>query len=144
MHVNNINLGEEIIPDPIHEIDREQQTPLTKPGSKPVSVKKSNPFKRFLMMISDIAFLPLTYIGGNGLKRMRLNNFLNFPLNKKLLLKIGVFPVTDHYYEPLFNPKYIRKSLNMDRLLLSIDMNIEEQLDILKKFDYNKELLQIP
>lgn len=140
----NVNLSEETIPEPIHEIDREQQEPVKKTDLKPVPVRKPISFKRFIKSISDITFLPLTYLGGLSLKRMRLNNFTNYPLNKKLLLKIGVFPVTDHYYEPLFNPKYLRQGLNKDRQLLSIDMNIEEQLALLKRFDYNKELLQIP
>ncbi len=101
-------------------------------------------FKGFLKSINDIIYLPLTFAGGIALKRMRSNNFKRYPRNKRLLYKLGVFPIIDHYYEPLFIPSQVRHSLRKDRFLPSISLNIEEQLDILQGFDYATELLAIP
>ncbi len=68
----------------------------------------------------------------------------NFPLSKRIFLKIGVLPIIDHYYEPLFNPKHLRYSLRNERSLPGIDFNDAEQLEILDKFSYNDELLKFP
>jgi predicted O-methyltransferase YrrM len=59
-------------------------------------------------------------------------------------MKVGVFPVIDHYYEPMFNPKYLRYSLKEDRPLPGIQLNVAEQLDILSKFHFNNELMSFP
>lgn len=60
-----------------------------------------------------------------------------------MLLKAGCFPVRDHYYEPLFDKKYLRCPLSQDRNLTGIDWNIKEQIDILNLFYYNTELEKI-
>lgn len=64
--------------------------------------------------------------------------------SKKIFMKVGVFPIRDHYYEPLFNPKHLKKSLRKDRELPGLNFNDSEQLQILNKFNYNKELEKIP
>jgi predicted O-methyltransferase YrrM len=50
----------------------------------------------------------------------------------------------DHYYEPLFNPAYLRKPLSEDRELPGLDWNVGEQLDLLKQFHFNDELVGLP
>ena len=66
-------------------------------------------------------------------------------INDALFMYLGILPVLDHYYQPLINPnKHLKKSLKEDRNLTGINFNIDEQLDILSKFDYNKELLTFP
>jgi predicted O-methyltransferase YrrM len=53
--------------------------------------------------------------------------------------------VTDHYYQPLVNPKrHLLQPLSRDRPLPGIDMNISEQLHLLSQFRYNDELLAFP
>lgn len=69
---------------------------------------------------------------------------MNFPFSKKIFLSIGIIPIIDHYYEPLFNPKHLRYSLRKERFLPGIDFNDKEQLEILNNFNYNDELLQFP
>lgn len=56
------------------------------------------------------------------------------PLTKRVLLFVGVFPIRDHYYEPLFHPKHIRKDLSVPRVLPGIDMRESEQLTFLRAF----------
>lgn len=75
---------------------------------------------------------------------LRKNSLKSFPVSKKILLNIGVFPILDHYYEPLFNRKHLRYSLRLNRNLPGIDFNDDEQLKILKSFDYNDELIKFP
>jgi hypothetical protein len=66
------------------------------------------------------------------------------PFCKLALLHVGVFPIRSHYTEPLFNGHALPRPLESDRNLPGIDWNIEEQLKLLERFDYNDELAGIP
>ena len=66
------------------------------------------------------------------------------PVSRKIFDAVGVYPIVDHYYEPLFKKSRITKSLREDRVLHGIDFNEKEQLNVLEKFDYNEELLKYP
>ncbi|GHU96433.1 hypothetical protein FACS1894156_7510 [Bacteroidia bacterium] len=67
-----------------------------------------------------------------------------FPRSLKLLRMIGVFPIIDHYYEPMFDPKHLRKPLSAVRTLPAIDWNVAEQLDLLNSFNFRNEFDNIP
>src|ERR1700753_23796 len=100
-------------------------------------------------IVRGIIFLgfPLTFISALWLrfiKKMDVRLGLS-KTNDKIFMKLGIFPILDHYYQPLINPrKHLTKSLRDDRELKGIDFNIKEQLDLLSKFHYNEELLEIP
>jgi hypothetical protein len=97
--------------------------------------------------ILDLLLSPLTLISALWLKHIRKNIVGYFSdtssVSKKIFYKIGVFPILDHYYEPLFNPKRLRFSLRDDRKLAGIDWNIPEQLELLQAFNFNDEILEI-
>lgn len=65
------------------------------------------------------------------------------PITLGVLRGFGIFPIKDHYYEPLFNTAHLRKPLDEDRALTGLDWNVAEQLDLLKKFQYNEELIAL-
>ena len=97
-------------------------------------------FKR----IFDIVISPITLLMALLFKILRKGQLKNFPISKKILLSVGVLPILDHYYEPLFHPKHLRYSLDKERTLPGINYNDAEQLEILGKFNYNDELSKIP
>lgn len=66
------------------------------------------------------------------------------PHCKNTLMKIGVFPIRDHYYEPQFNYRNLKKSLLQDRILPGIDWNTTEQFRIIATFSCSQELEDIP
>jgi len=70
-----------------------------------------------------------------GIRNMRLSRYI--------FLKIGVFPIRNHYYEPLFDYRKLKVSLREDRFLPGIDLNLQGQLELINKFHYNNELTQI-
>lgn len=78
------------------------------------------------------------------IKLIRTAGLWNLKICKIFFLKVGIYPIVDHYYEPLFNPKHLRKSLRDDRNLPGIDFNIQGQLELLNNFSYNDELVKIP
>ena len=67
-----------------------------------------------------------------GLKEMRVT--------RTILYNVGVFPIIDHYYEPLTNPRHLTKLLSDDRNLPVVDFNVAGQLELLSKFHFNTEL----
>jgi hypothetical protein len=95
----------------------------------------------------DLLISPLTLISAKCLKYIR-KNIYGFTSNrsiisKKIFNKVGVFPILDHYYEPLFNQERLRHSLRTDRELKAINFNTSEQLSILESFKFNDEIIEI-
>ncbi|UYP67506.1 class I SAM-dependent methyltransferase [Thalassobacter stenotrophicus] len=54
------------------------------------------------------------------------------PMTTATLRRLGVFPLINHYYEPLFDPALLREPLSSVRTLPGIDFRLEEQLDTCK------------
>ncbi len=96
------------------------------------------------LKVVDIALLPLVALSAIVLKMVRRAGVDRLPASRRVLEKIGVFPIINHYYEPLFHTRTLHKSLREDRELAGIDLNIAQQLQILEQFNYNAELLEFP
>jgi predicted O-methyltransferase YrrM len=103
--------------------------------------------KKIIFIFLDLLFLPLTLISSFWFKFLRKYNTWLYgtvsPISKFIFKKIGVFPIINHYYEPFFYTKKLKKSFREDRNLPGIDMNIENQIKLLDKFNYQEELIQI-
>jgi len=65
------------------------------------------------------------------------------PFSKKILNYIGIFPLTNHYYEPQFNHDRIKKNLYENRNLPGIDFNLNQQLNNLSNLIYKNELIEL-
>lgn len=106
-----------------------------------------NQLRSLLFKVIDLTFSPLTLISAVWLRFIRKRIVLFWSndslISKIIFIKIGVFPIIDHYYEPLFNYKRLKHSSREDRQLNGIDFNLSEQLSLLKKFNYNNELKEI-
>ena len=61
-------------------------------------------------------------------------------LSKSILKKIGIFPLTSNYYEPLFNFDSLKKKLSDKRNLPGIRFNINNQIRNLNQLNFKKEL----
>ena len=64
----------------------------------------------------------------------------SLPKSRELLKKVGVYPILDHYYQPLFNDARLKKSLRQPRHLPGINFNHNEQLALMKKLIHHKEI----
>lgn len=65
------------------------------------------------------------------------------PKTTRRLKSIGVFPIRNHYYEPLFDDKLIADPLEIDRYLPGIDLNENGQINFLKELCYQEELISL-
>lgn len=99
---------------------------------------------RKLAPFIDPFLTPFTFLSAILFLVMRKTGMQHFKINRKILMKIGVFPIMDHFYEPMFNPKHLIHPLSEDRLLPGIDLNVTEQLNLLSKFHFNDELRLFP
>lgn len=102
------------------------------------------PILNCLYFAIDVLISPLVYAAGIILKSIRIFGISKFPICKKVLLHVGVFPIRNHYYEPLFDPKQLKRPLSEERNLTGINWNIPEQLRILNTFQYSNELKDLP
>lgn len=65
------------------------------------------------------------------------------PRTTKRLRSIGVFPIRNHYYEPLFMYDSLERSLSEDRDLPGIDLNAGGQLAFLNTLSLRDELVAL-
>ena len=107
--------------------------------------------KKLGFPLFDIFFSPIILVAAVVLKfaRILVLNQSAMAVNhayvsKFIFSKIGVFPVIDHYPEPLFQKKNLKRPLNVERQLPGIQWDIDGQAALLKSFSYEKELEKYP
>jgi len=94
--------------------------------------------------IVDVALAPLTFAAALLLKLIRRVGVYRMRVSKAVFNFVGVFPIRDHYYEPLFNPRHLRRALYQDRELPALDLNVEGQLALLDRLHFAEELKRFP
>jgi hypothetical protein len=105
---------------------------------------KRTPLVLAVARLVDVLAVPFTALAAIWLKFLRTMGLQYMPVSKRLLLRIGVMPVRDHYYEPMINPSHLRYELSKPRNLPAIDFNVDEQLSLLDRFTFQEELAKFP
>jgi len=82
----------------------------------------------------DFCLAPTLTMAARPMRFVRRYALPEMPRAYGALSKAGVFPILDHYYEPLFNTRDLR-NLDEPRSLPSIDLNLNAQVELLKSFD---------
>ena len=97
-----------------------------------------NSIKKPLFRIFDLVTVPFNFLFLPVLKTIRKYGVENFPLNRKTFLKLGVFPVRDHYYEPqlVYSNQFDAKKIRQ----LAIDFDLEKQVKSLQLLAHREEL----
>ena len=96
--------------------------------------------KKYILSVIDLVVAPFVYPAAILLKTIRKVGVRRLPICKNVLLKVGVFPIRDHYYEPFFNVKSLKYPLSQNRDFPGIDWNILEQIEMLNSFHFNAEI----
>jgi hypothetical protein len=105
-----------------------------------ISLKK---FITKLLPILDVLLSPLVYVSARIFKFVRAAGN-KLPRCRGTMIRVGVFPVRNHYYEPQFDFRETRRPFSQDRVLPGVDWNIEGQLNLISQLDYAKELAKTP
>lgn len=82
------------------------------------------------VFFSAIVFKVYTKFGGYRFKNLR-----------KFLQLLGIYPIADHYYQPLFRHHKMQKSLREKRNLPGIKINKKMQLSLLSELKYSDEFI---
>lgn len=106
-------------------------------------MKKLYGFLSYLLPVADVAIAFLVYPAAIIMKFVRFLRIERLPVCKRVLWTVGVFPIRDHYYEPLFNESYVKKFGSRQRNIARINWNVPEQLKILDQFEFYEELQDI-
>lgn len=96
---------------------------------------------RFCLPSVDLIMVLPVFFAGLVMKMFRRIGADRLPQSKFVLLQMGVFPIRDHYYEPLFHPRHLRYDLKQERDLPGIDWNEGAQLQLLTELRYANEIL---
>jgi len=100
--------------------------------------------KQNLILGLDLILVPFMYLAGLLMKFVRSRGVSRLPHSRNALLDVGVFPVRNHYYEPQFDFRKLRRPLSEPRPLPGIEWNEEAQLGLLNKLNRADELAGIP
>ena|SRR5450755_1384604 len=106
-----------------------------------------NKLRRFLKSvfpILDVLPSPFTFLASILLFTLRKMRIADMPISKWIFKRVGVFPITNHYYELMFDDRLLKLPLDKDRFLPGINWKDEQQLDLLRTFQYQNELTVIP
>lgn len=94
-------------------------------------------FKYLIDYLCSFLLLPFLYI----LKFYRSSGVSQYPRITRTLKKVGLFPIIDHYYEPLFDLKYLTDSLEKDRNLPGINLDSQHQINFISSMKYQNEII---
>ena len=97
-----------------------------------------------LLPAVDRVLAPFVGVAGRLLRKVRELGVERMPACKAALLRVGVFPIRDHYYEPQFDVRPGKRSLAADRPLPGIDLNVDAQLELLDSMTFAEELSDMP
>jgi hypothetical protein len=89
----------------------------------------------------DIVFAPLTFLSVVWFRIVRYWGVKRLPVTRKIFLRLGLFPIVNHYYEPLFD---YRKIPSTPPTVSHLDFNDATQLSFLRSLNYGGELLALP
>lgn len=88
----------------------------------------------------DLCLAPFVLPSAVIMRLLRRAGVERFPVCRKVLSSVGVFPIANHYYEPLIDFSLLIQPLDQHRFLPGIDMNTDGQLALLQQFRFGEEL----
>ena len=88
----------------------------------------------------DAVLACVLYLPARLLKAIRARGIQNFPKSQRMLNRIGMLPVIDHFYDPFCHQKHLSRPLTEVRALPGIMWNDQEQLTLLEQFRDSHEL----
>lgn len=95
--------------------------------------------------VVDVVLAPLVFMAALLMKVVRRLGIWRMPVCHGIFNRVGVYPIRDHYYEPMYNYKsHLRHSLRDERKLPGIDLNEAGQLAWLGQCDCADELARLP
>lgn len=93
---------------------------------------------------ADRLLVPFVWLAATLLKAVRRIGIRRLPRSRAMLMRVGIYPVRDHYYDPQFDHRNPRRPHSAERPLPAIDWNVDGQLRWLGQFRHAGELDGLP
>jgi hypothetical protein len=93
-----------------------------------------------IVPIFDLVLVFLVVPAAILLKLARRLGLARLQLSRAALIRIGLLPIRNHYYEPFVVPQEIKRSLESARSLPGIDLNLRGQVEFLSTLNFENEL----
>lgn len=90
--------------------------------------------------IVDFILMPFTLLSIVWFRIIRYWGIKNLKISQNLFLRLGMFPVVNHYYEPLIDYRKLPVMPPNTHLL----QDAAKQWEFIANFDFNKELTALP
>ncbi len=87
---------------------------------------------------------PLVWASARMMLMLRQMTPRNAPRSFRVLDRVGVYPLVDHYYEPLINHSRLVKSLDDPRDIPGLSVDAEQGIQLLESLDPFVEMHDIP
>ena len=91
-------------------------------------------------LLFDVSILVFVFFSAIILKIYKLLGVKNLTLSTKLIRKIGIYPIRNHYYEPQFIHDHIIHKFNKKRKIDKIFNYRKSDFKILNKLRYSNEI----
>lgn len=99
---------------------------------------------RKVLPAADWLLVPFVWIAATLLKAVRQIGIRRLPRARATLMRVGIYPLRDHYYDPQFDHRNPRRPYSAERPLPAIDWNVDGQLRWLGQFRHAAELEGLP
>jgi predicted O-methyltransferase YrrM len=93
-----------------------------------------------IVPVIDFALVVLVVPAAILLKIVRRLGLSRLKVTRSALIRIGVLPIRNHYYEPYVDPRELKLPLDEERKLPGIDLNTRGQLEFLATLSFEAEL----
>jgi hypothetical protein len=95
---------------------------------------------RPLAPLADTLLWPITLLGAIWFRVARTWGVKRLPMMRATFLTLGIYPLVNHYYDPLFD--YRKRSPR--RIQSRVHIDAKSQIDLLKKMNYADEWELLP
>jgi predicted O-methyltransferase YrrM len=96
---------------------------------------------RNALRLFDLLLFPFTCVALAWLRLVRFGGMRRMPMSRAAIRAIGIFPLRDHFYEPLFHPRHLPPGHDrVDRELPGVDLDVAGQLQLLAQLRYGGEI----
>lgn len=102
---------------------------------------KNNKILKIVTLVLEIIVAPVFILCALPLKLYRSIGSERFVILTWMLKRVGVFPIINHYYEPLFDDRLLGKVLTDQRYLPGVDLRVDHQLQLCTKMNYGNDFL---
>ena len=96
-----------------------------------------------LIAVLQFFLVPVLILAAPAMWLYRRIGSSRMPIATQVLKKIGVFPIINHYYEPMFDDRQLLRPLEEARRLPGVDLNEHSQLQFLESLCYASEILEL-